>query len=70
MEVPASALAPEVLRAVIEDFVTRDGTDYGAVERSLEEKVADVERQIDRGEVVLVFDPETETVNLVRAEPR
>jgi uncharacterized protein YheU (UPF0270 family) len=28
--VPHTALAPDVLRRLIEEFVTRDGTDYGA----------------------------------------
>ena len=35
-------LSPEALRSLIEEFVTRDGTDYGAVERSVEEKIAQV----------------------------
>jgi uncharacterized protein YheU (UPF0270 family) len=67
IEVPPSALSPEALRALVEEFVTRDGTDYGAVERSLDAKVADVLRQIDRGEVRIVFDPDSETTTLVSA---
>ena len=63
--VPHESLAASVLRALIEEFVTRDGTDYGESERSLDEKVADVERQLTEGEIVIVFDPETESVNLV-----
>jgi uncharacterized protein len=65
IEVPAGELSREVLRALVEEFVTRDGTDYGAVERSLEAKVSDVLRQIARGEVRIVFDPESETTTLV-----
>jgi uncharacterized protein len=65
LEVPPSALSREALRALVEEFVTRDGTDYGAVERSLEAKVADVLRQLDRDEVCIVFDPESETTTLV-----
>ena len=64
-EVPAGALSPDVLRALIEEFVTRDGTDYGERERSIEEKVADVRRQLERGEACIVFDPEAESVNIV-----
>jgi uncharacterized protein YheU (UPF0270 family) len=60
-------LPPETLRALVEEFVSRDGTDYGAVERSLEEKVADVMRQLERGEAHIVFDPESETVTIVAA---
>ena len=65
--VPPESLAAPVLRALLEEFVTRDGTDYGESEKSLDEKVADVERQLADGEVSIVFDPETESVNLVTA---
>jgi uncharacterized protein YheU (UPF0270 family) len=67
IEVPRDALSPEALRALVEEFVTRDGTDYGAVERGLDAKVADVMRQIERGEVRIVFDPDSETTTLVPA---
>jgi hypothetical protein len=67
IEVSQGALSPAALRALVEEFVTRDGTDYGDIERSLDEKVADVLRQLDRGEVRIVFDPESETTTLVPA---
>ena len=64
---PPDALSPEALRGLIEEFVTRDGTDYGAVERGVEGKIAQVAAQLRSGEVCLVFDPETETANIVPA---
>lgn len=67
VEVPREALSPEVLRRLVEEFVTRDGTDYGEQERSLEEKVDDVLRQLDRGEIRILFDAEAETVTLAPA---
>ncbi len=67
VEVPHDRLAPDTLRNLIEEFVTRDGTDYGPVERSLDSKVADVRAQLERGEVRIVFDPETGTANIVLA---
>lgn len=67
VEIPLDALSAELLRAVIESFVAREGTDYGERERTLEEKVADVRRQLERGEARLVFDPESESVNIVPA---
>jgi len=63
--VPLDALSEAALGAVIESFVNREGTDYGAHERSLEEKVADVRRQLERGEAQIVFDPKTDSVNIV-----
>lgn len=65
VEIPLDSLSPEALRGVIEAFVLREGTDYGARERTLEEKVADVRRQLVRGEATIVFDPDTESVDLV-----
>ena len=67
VEVPYGALRPETLRALIEEFVTRDTTDYGAGEVGLDAKVADVMRQLERGEARVMFDPEAQTVNIVTA---
>jgi hypothetical protein len=68
VELPLDALSPEALRNMVEEFVTRDGTDYGAVELGVEEKVAQVMAQLRSGEARLVFDPETETANIVLPE--
>jgi uncharacterized protein len=58
-------LEPDTLRAVIESFVLREGTDYGVHETSLEDKVAQVLIQLRRGEAQITFDPATESVNVV-----
>lgn len=65
VEVPYSAISEDALVRLIEEFVTRAGTDYGTVERTLAEKIADVRRQLVRGEAKIVFDPESETANIV-----
>ena len=62
--VPHTELAAELLRAVVESFVLREGTDYGEREYSLDEKVARVLRQLERGEAHIVFDPDTESVDI------
>ena len=69
IEVPPSALSEEALHRLVEEFVTRAGTDYGAVERTLDEKIADVRRQLSRGEAKIVYDPESDTANIVVADP-
>ena len=68
IEVPHTALPAETLRGLIEEFVTRAGTDYGSVEKTLEQKMADVRRQLVRGEAKIVFDPESDVANIVLAE--
>ena len=64
-ELSLDDLSPEALRGLVEEFVTRDGTDYGVVERSVEEKIAGVMAQLATGEVRIVFDRETESANIV-----
>jgi len=64
---PVESLSAEALRNLVEEFVTRDGTDYGAVEKSVEAKIASVMRQLRSGEARIVFDPESETASIVTA---
>ncbi len=63
--VPHTELSPELLRGVVESFVLREGTDYGEKEATLEQKVAAVVRQLERGEAQIVFDPESSSVDIV-----
>jgi uncharacterized protein YheU (UPF0270 family) len=64
IEVPHTELSAELLQAVIESFVLREGTDYGEREFSLEDKVARVVGQLKRGEAKIIFDPETDSVTI------
>ena len=68
VEVPFSELSDEALRGVVESFVNREGTEYGDVERILDDKVADVMRQLEAGNARLVFDPETESIQIIPIE--
>jgi len=65
VEVPLSELAPATLRAVVESFVLREGTDYGAQDAPFERKVADVMRQLERREAVIIYDPGSDSVDIV-----
>lgn len=65
--VPWERLSVVALRGVIEEYITREGTEYGADDVPLDRKIAQVQRQLEKGEVVVLFDPGAETVNLVRA---
>jgi uncharacterized protein YheU (UPF0270 family) len=66
VEVPYTELAADLLHAVIESYVLREGTDYGEKEYSLQDKVAHVVKQLERGDAQIVFDPETESVSIIR----
>lgn len=68
MIVPANMLSDGALRGMIEEFVTRDGTDYGEQEVSLEERVEEVREQILTGKALIMFDSKTETTTIIPAE--
>lgn len=70
MEIPWQQLDEQTLVNLIESFVLREGTDYGLEEKSLEEKVADVRLQLQRGEAVLVWSELHETVTILPADGR
>jgi len=64
-------LRPETLESVIEEFVTRDGTDYGGTEVSLERKIDQIKRQLKSGQAVILFDESTKTCNIFsKNDPR
>ncbi len=65
LAIPHQQLSREALRGVIEAFVLREGTDYGETHHSLEDKVQQVLRQLERNEAHIVFDPNTESVDIV-----
>jgi uncharacterized protein YheU (UPF0270 family) len=65
LEIPYRALSSETLTGLVESFVLREGTDYGAEEAGFEAKVAQVLRQLEAGEAKIVFDPEDETCAIV-----
>ena len=67
--VPYTELSPEALRGLIESFVLREGTEYGERDVSLDDKVLQVTRQLRRGEVRIVFDPESESIDIVVVPP-
>jgi len=68
MIIPIASLPKETLANIIESFVLREGTDYGQDDRSFEEKVEDVKKQLMRGTAVLVYSELHETVNIMPAE--
>ena len=64
MEIPHTALAPATLRNLVEEFVTREGTDYGSHVYSLQDKVRHVLRQLEQGSAVIVYDSQTESCHI------
>ena len=66
--IPYSQLSPEALQGLVEDFVTKDGTDTGYAKKSLRNDVKAVKRQLRQGKAFIVFDQTTGTCNIVHRE--
>ncbi|WP_062816465.1 YheU family protein [Alcanivorax sp. NBRC 102024] len=66
--VPWKDLPPDTLTNLIEEFVTRDGTDYGDQEVATSTKVEQVRTQLKQQEAFIVFDEVTESVSVMGKE--
>ena len=66
--IPVNKLSPEALKGVIEEYISRDGTDYGEVETSAETKFRYVKQKLQKGLAVLIFDDDAETTNIFLAD--
>jgi uncharacterized protein YheU (UPF0270 family) len=67
MQIPWDSLSADALTGLIEEFITREGTDYGRVEVSLEDKVKQVKKQLVTGDAVIFFDQDAQTCNILPA---
>lgn len=65
MIIPPEQISHDALIGLIEEFITREGTDYGHANFDLSVKVEQVKRQLQHGEIVIIFDSTTESVNLM-----
>jgi len=63
--VPADRLSTEALSGLIQEFVTRSGTDYGKRETSLEEKVSAIRKLLTNGRAKIIYAPSSQTFNIV-----
>ena len=66
--VPYERLSEEALTGIIEEFVSREGTDYGDYNYDLADKVQHVYKQLKQGKAVVLFDPDTQTCHIELAE--
>jgi uncharacterized protein YheU (UPF0270 family) len=66
-KIPVDKLSPEALQGIIEEFISRKGTDYGAIEAFPETSFQQVKYKLETGAAVLIFDDETETTHIFLA---
>jgi uncharacterized protein YheU (UPF0270 family) len=68
LRIPLDRMDPEVLSAMLEEYASRDGTDYGAQELSLEEKVARLRALLHADKLAIVYDGDSEHWDLLPEE--
>lgn len=68
MIIPHTELAPDVLHALLEEIVTRDGTDYGDQELTTEEKVNRALALIQNKQLFIVYSELHESCTLQSKE--
>lgn len=68
LEIPFHLLTDDALKGLIEEFVSREGTDYGQGDFSLDQKAASVRAQLEKGRAIIVYDPATQGCNIVLKE--
>ena len=65
INIPVEALSEDALLGVIDDYVNREGTDYGHRDFDLEQKREAVRRQLASGRASITYDPATQTTTIV-----
>ena len=68
MEIPYQAIPAATLQNLIEELVTRDGTDYGEQELALEQKVVQVRALLESGKAVIQYDESLELCEIRMTE--
>lgn len=68
MIIPLEQLNEETLIAIIEDFILREGTEYGSIDVSKQDKITQVKQQLEQGTAVLVYSELHESVNIMPSE--
>jgi uncharacterized protein YheU (UPF0270 family) len=63
--VPPQRLQPDVLQTLLEEYANRDGTDYGERELTQDEKVGRLQRQLNDGDLRILYDIDSEQWDLV-----
>jgi uncharacterized protein YheU (UPF0270 family) len=68
MIIPWQTLSQTALNNLIEEFVTRDGTDYGRQETTMADKVNEVQQQLRQGRILIVYSHLHATTTLLPAD--
>lgn len=68
IEISQEVLSADAIKGIIESFILREGTDYGLNEAQFETKYQQILKQLNKGDIKIVFDPNTESVGLITSQ--
>ena len=68
MIIPLEQLKKDTLITIIEDFILREGTDYGEIDATKEDKIQQIKQQLEQGSAVLVYSELHESVNILPSD--
>jgi hypothetical protein len=63
--VPFEQIPKDLLDKLLDSFISREGTDYGEIELTIEEKRDRLKSLLKQKEVFIAYDGESETFNLL-----
>ena len=66
VEIPLDRIAPDTLRNMISEFVTREWEEVGEASYTLEEKIEQVLRQLQEKKAKVVFEATSNSFNIVQ----
>ncbi len=66
--IPFEQLSNDALNGVLEEYISREGTDYGLIEKDLDAQLAVARKQLTKGRVLIIFDPVTERCQIIESE--
>jgi len=67
LQIPYEQLSEVALTGVLEEYITREGTDYGMIERGVESQLDKARALLKSGKVIIVFDEVHERCQIVEA---
>ena len=65
LQIPWQSLSESALRGVIEEFVSREGTEYGVSDVSLDTKIQQVTGQLEKGDIAITYNEDDQTCSIV-----
>lgn len=68
IDIPYKEIPAASLRRMLEEFVTREGTNYGEKEFLLDELVEQLKQQLSSHRAIIQYDEISETFNIVSTE--